>query len=320
MTLAAFLAPLSLLIERLVGYPPALYAAIRHPVVWMGALIDQLERRLNTGDRRRAKGILALALLLLVTALLAGAIAWGLRQVPFGWVAEAVLATAFLAQKELGRAVRAVADALGTSLEAGRRQVSQIVGRDPDQLDEAGVARAAIESLAESASDGVIAPLFWLLIGGLPGIALYKAVNTADSMIGHRTERHAAFGWASARLDDLLNWVPARLTALLLCGAGFLVKDADAERGWTAALRDARKHESPNAGWPEAAMAGALDFSLGGPRAYEGEVHDLPEFGAGGRRDLGANDIRKALELYGMMLNLALAASLAVALTMLRFQ
>lgn len=320
MTLAVFLAPLALLLERFIGYPPALYAVIRHPVVWMGALISVLDARLNTGTNRRAKGVVALIVLLAVTAAISVAIAWGLRQVPFGWVIEAVLATAFLAQKELGRAVGAVAGALEHSLEAGRRQVSQIVGRDPDQLDAPGVSRAAIESLGESASDGVIAPLFWLLLGGLPGIALYKAVNTADSMIGHKTERHGDFGWASARFDDLLNFIPARLTALLLSGAGFVVKDADAERGWTTALRDARKHESPNAGWPEAALAGALGFSLGGPRSYDGEVHDLPEFGAGGRRDLGPADIRKALSLYAMMLNLALAATLIIGLVLLRLQ
>lgn len=318
--MTALLAPLALLIERVVGYPPPLYAAIRHPVVWMGTLIAWLDARLNQGTNRRGRGVLVLVVLLAVTALVAGGIASGLRQLPFGWVAEAVLATAFLAQKELARAVRAVVDALDVSLEAGRLQVSQIVGRDPETLDATGVSRAAVESLAESASDGVIAPLFWLIVGGLPGIALYKAVNTADSMIGHRTDRYRDFGWASARLDDVLNFVPARLTALLLSGAALLVKDADAERGWTVALRDAHKHESPNAGWPEAAMAGALGFSLGGPRAYDGDVHDLPEFGAGGRRDLGPSDIRRALELYAMMLNLALAASLAVALVLMRLQ
>jgi adenosylcobinamide-phosphate synthase len=312
-----FLAPLALLVERLVGYPRPLYGAIRHPVVWMGALLAWLDARFNTGDNRKGRGLVALLTLLLVTVAVTGAIAYGVRQIPFGWVVEALLATAFLAQKELGRAVRAVADALDHSLEAGRRQVSQIVGRDPEQLDDAGVARAAIESLAESASDGVVAPLFWLVIGGLPGIALYKAINTADSMIGHKTERYAEFGWASARLDDVVNWIPARLTALLLAGAAFWVKGADAEKGWTTALRDAKKHASPNAGWPEAAMAGALGCSLGGPRAYEGEVHDLPEFGTG-RRDLGPKDIHKALELYAMMLNLALGLALALGVLLWR--
>lgn len=313
----SLLAPLALLLERIFGYPRPFYRAIRHPVVWMGALLAALDRAMNTGDNRRGKGLLALVVLLAVTAAITIPLAVALRLLPFGWIVEAILATAFLAQKELGRAVRAVADALDRSLEAGRKQVSQIVGRDPEQLDEPGVSRAAIESLAESASDGVIAPLFWLLLGGLPGIALYKAVNTADSMIGHKDERYAEFGWASARLDDLLNWIPARLTALLLAGAAFWVKDADAERSWTTALRDAKKHDSPNAGWPEAALAGALGFSLGGPRAYEGEVHDLPEFGAG-RRDLGPKDILRSLDLYAMMLNLALGVTLAIAILLWR--
>ncbi len=310
--MSILIAPLALIIERFVGYPQPLYAGLRHPVIWMGALIDLLDKRLNSGENRRAKGIGALVVLLVVTAAVTVPLAWGLRQVPFGWVAEALLATTLLAQKELGRAVRAVAEALDHSLEAGRIRVSQIVGRDPETLDEAGVSRAAIESLAESASDGVVAPLAFLLLGGLPGIALYKAVNTADSMLGHRTERHRHFGWASARLDDFCNFIPARLTALLFCGAAFWVKGAEAERGWTSALRDAKKHESPNAGWPESALAGALGFSLGGPRAYDGEVHDLPEFGVGGRRDLGPKDILRALQLYAMMLNLALGITLAL--------
>lgn len=313
----AFLAPLALLIERVVGYPRPLYKAIRHPVVWMGALISWLDRTLNAGANRKGRGVAALLILLPVTGAITIAAAWLLRSIPFGWVIEALLATTLLAQKELARAVRAVADALDHSLEAGRKQVSQIVGRDPEQLDGPGVARAAIESLAESASDGVVAPLFWLVLGGLPGIALYKAVNTADSMIGHRTELYAEFGWASARLDDLLNWIPARLTALLIAGAAFWVKGADAEKGWTTALRDAKKHASPNAGWPEAALAGALGFSLGGPRAYEGEVHDLPAFGDG-RTDLGPKDILKSLELYAMMLNLALGVTVAIAVLLWR--
>ncbi|HQZ13464.1 MAG TPA: adenosylcobinamide-phosphate synthase CbiB [Devosia sp.] len=312
----ALLAPLALLLERFIGYPRALYPIIRHPVVWMGALISLLDKRLNTGPGR-GRGVVALLILLLVTAAVTVPIAWGLRSFPFGWVIEALLATTLLAQKELGRAVRAVADALGHSLDAGRQQVGQIVGRDTAKLDEAGVSRAAIETLAESASDGVIAPLFWLVIGGLPGIALYKAVNTADSMIGHKTERHRDFGWASARFDDVLNFLPARLTALLFCGAAFWVKGADAEKGWTTALRDAKKHASPNAGWPEAVVAGALGFALGGPRAYAGEVHDLPQFGEG-RSDLGPADIRKAVELYAMMLNLAFGITLAIAILLWR--
>ena len=313
----AFLPALALLLERIVGYPRPLYDAIKHPVVWMGALIAALEKAMNTGAQRRLKGVLALVVLLAVTAAITIAIRHGLSLVPFGWVIEALLATSLLAQKELGRAVRAVADALDHSLEAGRKQVAQIVGRDPQTLDRAGVSRAAIESLAESTSDGIIAPLFWLVIGGLPGIALYKAVNTADSMIGHKTERHREFGWAAARFDDLVNWLPSRLSALLVAGAAFWIKGAEAEKAWTTALSDAKKHDSPNAGWPEAAFAGALGFALGGPRTYGGETHPLPTLGSG-RTDLGPADIRKSLELYAMVLNLALGITLAIGVLLYR--
>lgn len=312
-----FIAPLALLLERLVGYPRPVFATISHPVVWIGALISWLDRHLNRDSARRLKGVLALLILLVAVAAITIPVHYGLSLLPFGWVVEAILATSLLAQKELGRAVRAVADALAISLETGRRQVAQIVGRDPDELDSSGVARAAVESLAESTSDGVVAPFFWLLLGGLPGIALYKAVNTADSMIGHKTEKYLAFGWAAARCDDLLNLVPARLSALLVAGAAFWVKGADAEKAWTTALRDARKHASPNAGWPEAAFAGALGFALGGPRTYGGERVDLPTLGEG-RRDLEPADIRKALELYAMALNLLLGFALALAVLFYR--
>jgi adenosylcobinamide-phosphate synthase len=318
----AFLAPLSLLVERIVGYPQALVKVIGHPVIWMGALISFLERRLNhpdyIGTERRRAGIWMLATLLAATLAITIAIRWALWPVPFGWVIEAILATTLLAQKELGRAVGAVADGLDRSLEAGRRAVSHIVGRDPQALDAPGVSRAAIESLAESSSDGIVAPAFWLVLFGLPGIAAYKAINTADSMVGHRTERYLDFGWASAKLDDFVNWIPARLTALLLAASAFFVKGADAEAAWRTALRDAKKHDSPNAGWPEAAMAGALGFLLGGPRSYEGQVHDLPSFGSG-RTDLGAKDIHRALQLYGTMLTIVFVASAVVAVIVWRF-
>lgn len=316
--MAWLLAPLALLIERFAGYPPALFRRIGHPVTWMGALIDWLEPRLNAGGNRRWKGVLMLALLLgtcLAVSLLIVAVT---RRLPFGWVIEAILASSLLAQKELGRAVKAVADTLAVSLESGRAAVAQIVGRDPHVLDGPGVARAAIESLAESTSDGVVAPLFWLLVGGLPGIVLYKAANTADSMVGHRTERHAEFGWASARFDDVVNYIPARLTALLVAGAAFLVRRADPEAAWSTALRDARKHASPNAGWPEAAFAGALGLSLGGPRSYAGEVHDLPSFGDG-RTELTASDILSALVLYWTAMNLLLGIVAVLALALWRF-
>lgn len=316
--MAWLLAPLALFIERVLGYPPWLYKAVGHPVTWIGALISWLDGRLNSGTNRKLKGVLALILLAL-TALAVGLLVIAItRRIPFGWVLEALLASTLLAQKELGRAVKAVADGLNLSLDSGRRAVSHVVGRDPNVLDEPGVARAAIESLAESTSDGIVAPLFWLLIGGLPGILIYKTANTADSMIGHKTERYLEFGWASARFDDLLNWIPARLTALLIAGASFLTRRADPEHAWSTALRDARKHDSPNAGWPEAAFAGALGFRLGGPRSYDGIEHDLPSFGDG-RADLRASDILKALELYWTAMNLLLALVLGAGLILWRF-
>ncbi len=306
---------LAVIFERLLGYPEALVRRIGHPVIWMGRLIALLDTRLN--DRTRGRGVLALMLLLAATAAVTVPIAWVLRSIPFGWVVEAVLASSLLAQKSLDDAVQAVAAALARSLAEGRIAVSHIVGRDPETLDEAGVSRAAVESLAESTSDGVVAPLFFLVLGGLPGIALYKAVNTADSMIGHKTERHRQFGWAAARFDDLLNLIPARLAALLVAGGAFFLKGAQPEAAWSTALRDAKKHESPNAGWPEAAFAGALGFQLGGPRSYEGEIVDLPSFGTG-RADLGPADIERALQLYRATLNVTLAATAAVVLILWR--
>jgi len=306
---------LALILERLAGYPDALVARIGHPVIWMGRLIGGLDTRLN--NRTRGRGILAVVLLLAVTALVTVPIAWVLRSLPFGWIVEAFLASSLLAQKSLRDAVRAVAAALARSLPEGRTAVSHIVGRDPEALDEGGVARAAIESLAESTSDGVVAPLCFLILGGLPGIALYKAVNTADSMIGHKTERHLQFGWAAARFDDLLNLIPARLTALLVAGGAFFVKDAHPEAAWSTALRDAKQHESPNAGWPEAAFAGALGFQLGGPRSYAGELVELPSFGTG-RADLAPADIDRALRLYAATLNVTLVATAVVAVVVWR--
>ncbi len=303
---------IALIFERLAGYPDALVARIGHPVIWMGKLIALLDVRLN--DRTRSRGVLALLILLGVTAAVTVPLAALLRAMPFGFLVEALIASSLLAQKSLGDAVAAVASALRHSLPEGRTAVSHIVGRDPESLDEAGVARAAVESLAESTSDAVVAPLLWLLLFGLPGIALYKAANTADSMIGHKTERHLQFGWAAARFDDLLNLIPARLSALLIAGAARFVEGADARAAWATAWRDARKHESPNAGWPEAAMAGALGFALGGPRSYDGELVDLPSFGDG-RADLGPADIERSLRLYRMALNMALGVVAVIALT-----
>jgi len=217
---------------------------------------------------------------------------------PYGFVAVAVLASTMIAQRSLHRYVVNVASALDRNgLDAGRAAVSHIVGRDTAGLDRAGIARAAIESLAENFSDAVVAPVFWLVVAGLPGIVLYKAINTADSMVGHRTPRHTDFGWATARLDDLVNLPASRLAALLLIAASVLRTDASARRAWCAVRRDAAKHRSPNAGYPEAAMAGALDLSLAGPRVYAGVGVDDALMGDG-RRESDAKDIDRALALY----------------------
>jgi adenosylcobinamide-phosphate synthase len=236
-----------------------------------------------------------------------------LLRLPYGLVAIAVLASTMIAQRSLHRYVANVASALGKDgLEAARRAVSHIVGRDTAGLDRAGVARAAIESLAENFSDAVVAPVFWLAVAGLPGIALFKAINTADSMIGHRTPRHADFGWAAAKLDDLVNLPASRLTALLLIAASALSKDASAGHAWRAVRRDAAQHRSANAGYPEAAMAGALDLSLAGPRIYGG-VRIEDAFMGDGRRDAGAKDIVRALALYRTADALVLAVVAALA-------
>ncbi|MGV8853800.1 MAG: adenosylcobinamide-phosphate synthase CbiB [Devosia sp.] len=313
-----FIAPLALLLERWQGYPPALLTRIGHPVMWIGSLLSWLEAKLykdgQSPQRRKTRGMVAMLVVLLVTLAVTVAIQQILRLIPLGWVLEMLLATPFLAQKELRRAVQAVSDALRTSLDAGREAVSHIVGRDPQQLDGAGVARAAVETLAESTSDGVVAPWFWLVLLGLPGIALYKAINTADSMIGHKNARYIDYGWAAARLDDLVNLIPARLSAVLVTMACFFVPGASPSTAWQAATRDANKHRSPNSGWPEAAFAGALGFSLGGPRSYDDEVVDLPLMGQGETK-LGPYHIGRALELYRMTLNVLLGVSTLLALS-----
>jgi adenosylcobinamide-phosphate synthase len=241
------------------------------------------------------------ALLILLAVSLAGALALtALCRLlgPAGLLPLALLASTLLAQRSLHEHVAAVAHGLETGgLTEGRKAVSMIVGRNPDSLDEAGVSRAAIESLSENFSDGVVAPAFWLGVAGLPGIIMYKAINTADSMIGHKTPRHLAFGWASARLDDLVNLPASRLTALLIVAAAALDRDADAPGAWRAVRRDARRHRSPNAGWPEAAMAGALGLRLAGPRIY-GDVTVEDGWMGDGRAEATAADIRRGLRLY----------------------
>jgi adenosylcobinamide-phosphate synthase len=294
---------LALGLDAVIGDPAALYTRLPHPVAIIGRGISGLDRRLNREqdpmELRRAAGIATC----LVLVILSFGIGWllhrSLGSLSGGWIAEALLISAFLAQNSLHRHVAAVAYGLANEgLAGGRRAVARIVGRDPESLDEPAVCRAALESLAENFSDGVTAPLFWALLLGLPGILAYKAVNTADSMIGHRSPRHLAFGWASARLDDLLNLVPARLAALVILLAAFVAPRTSPARSLRAMRQDARHHRSPNAGWPEAAMAGALGLALAGPRRYGGEAIEDHWMNAGGRRDATAADIRRGLALY----------------------
>lgn len=300
--MAAPLALLALLFELMVGYPAALARSIGHPVTWMGQMIAWLDRRLNRDDAspepRRRAGAVALLVLLVVVGAVAFIVEQTLLLLPFGLLFAAVAASTMLAQRSLAVHVGQVADALDDGgIDAGRKAVAHIVGRDTAELDQAGVARAAIESLAENFSDGVVAPTFWMVIAGLPGAALYKAINTADSMIGHRTERYQDFGRTAAQLDDIVNLPASRLTALLIVAAAYLTKGASASAAWQAMWRDSSKHASPNAGYPEAAMAGALGLSLAGPRVYHGAITDGAWMGDG-RREATPEDIRSALELY----------------------
>jgi adenosylcobinamide-phosphate synthase len=295
---AALLIP-ALLLDAALGEPRWLWDRFPHPAVLMGRLIGGADRRFNAGRFRRAKGALVMAGLGLGALVLGGLIA----ALPDFGLIEIILAAILLAQRSLVDHVRAVGDALRLSLGDGRRAVSMIVGRDTAAMDQSDVARAAIESAAENLSDGIIAPAFWFLILGLPGLLLYKITNTADSMIGHRTPRHEEFGWAAARFDDLLNLIPARLTAVLIALA----------HGWmdpAPILRDAPLHRSPNAGWPEAAMAQVLDVSLSGPRSYHGARRDFPWVHPQGRRVVGPDDIDRACSAlwraWGLMLGLVI--------------
>ncbi len=291
-----------MLIELGLGYPQRLLRTIGHPVSWIGRLIDALDRQLNretdAAQKRRAAGIVAVVVVLAIVGTIAFLAERALLHLPLGILVAGLLASTLIAQRSLHRHVADVARALEREgVEAGRNAVAHIVGRDTASLDEAGIARAAIESLAENFSDGVVAPVFWMAIAGLPGAALYKAINTADSMIGHHTPRYAAFGWAAARLDDLVNLPASRLSALLLIVAAALSKKTSAGAAWRAVRRDAPRHRSPNAGYPEAAMAGALGLALAGPRVYGGvRVEDAMM--SDGRRAADAADIRRALALY----------------------
>jgi adenosylcobinamide-phosphate synthase len=274
---------IALLLDAAFGEPRILWDRLPHPAVLMGRLVGWCDRRFNHGQSLRLRGVLV-TLVLLVTGL---GIGWLIHALPDHGVVEVITLAILLAQKSLVEHVRAVATALRRSVVEGRAAVAMIVGRDTASMTGPDIARAAIESAAENLSDGVVAPVFWYLVLGLPGIVAYKLINTADSMIGHMTPRYREFGWASARLDDVLNLIPARLTALLIA----------LTHGWVdpaPILRDAPKHRSPNAGWPESAMAPVLNVALSGPRSYNGVRKDYPWVWPEGRRDPGPDDIDAA--------------------------
>ena len=326
---------MALLVDAIFGAPKFLFRFVRHPVALIGGAVAWLDRRLNREQRsegtRAFRGFLALVAVAAAAALAGLAVAWLSRNHPFGWIVEFPLVVVLLAQRSLYDHVRAVANALDENLEAGRSAVAHIVGRDPEQLDEHGVARAALESLAENFGDGVIAPVFWYVLFGLPGLLACKAVNTMDSMIGHTTPRHRAFGRWTARADTAMNFFPARFAGLFLALAAPLARpdrgastnargDSPARRAgaklWPAflvMLRDSNKHRSVNAGWPEGAMAGALGLALAGPRRYREVTVEDPWIG-GGTAQATAVDIRRGLRLYvaACVVNAVFVACLAL--------
>jgi adenosylcobinamide-phosphate synthase len=304
--------------DGLIGDPDWLWRRLLHPVAWIGALIGYLDRTLNREDQspqqRRSAGIASTAIIVAVAALTGFLIQILLQQVPAGNIVLALIASIFIAQRSLYQHVAAVRRAFADGgLAEARKAVAMIVGRDPEQLDEAGVCRAAIESCVENFSDGVVAPLFWLAFLGLPGLIAYKAINTADSMIGHHNERYESFGWAAARLDDLVNWPPARFSALLLAVAA-PIAGGSIGTALRVVQRDAAKHRSPNAGWPESAAAGALGLALAGPRRYAGHEVTDPFLNAEATKAAVPDDIGRALDLYtaACVIEAAVYAALAL--------
>ena len=283
----------AMLLDAIFGEPRFLWDRLPHPAVLMGRLVAFLDRTLNMGNDHKSKGVLALAILCFSAAVLGSVLS------QLGWVIEIIVAAILLAQKSLVDHVKAVATGLRISIAQGRFAVSMIVSRDTKNMTESQIARSAIESAAENFSDGVIAPAFWFLIGGLPAMLVYKFVNTADSMIGYKTKKYLEFGWASARFDDVLNWIPARISMLLI------VAFAKQPINLKAIISEAKQHKSPNAGWPEAAMARAIDVALAGPRSYDGKLQQLPWVNETGRQSITANDVDSATRILWRAWNLA---------------
>ncbi|ASP32694.1 adenosylcobinamide-phosphate synthase CbiB [Labrenzia sp. VG12] len=313
---------LALLLDAVVGDPDWLWRRVPHPVVWIGKVITAFDRLFNKTDcspaTRKLGGVLTLCALVLGAVLLGTGLHALADLLPYGNGLIVVVAAVFLAQNSLYRHVASVRDGLQQrGLEGGRQAVAMIVGRDPKQLDEAGVSRAAIESCAENYSDGVVAPLVWFALLGLPGLIAYKAVNTADSMIGHKNEIYQDFGWASARFDDLVNLPASRLAGLLIA-FGAPLAGGSPGKSLACIFHDARKHRSPNAGWPEAAMAGALGLALAGPRVYPGYTVNDPYLNADGRKVATGLDVKRALRVlfgaFGLQALLVLGAALSSSL------
>ncbi len=311
---------LALVFEAYVGEMRSLFRAVRHPVRIIGDIVAFFDRRLNREHRSEMDRAVRGALLVLMMVVVAGAAGWGIAWLsfhhPLGWIAEFLGLIALLAARGLYDHVRAVAVALKDGLEPGRQAVAHIVGRDPESLDHAGVARAAIESLAENFCDGVVAPVFWYVLFGFPGLLVYKTVNTMDSMIGHMTPQYRAFGMTAARLDDVLNLIPARLAGLFIVFGAVFVGTASPGRALKVMWRDAGRHRSVNAGWPEGAMAGALGLKLAGPRHYKTRTVSDPFIGDG-TADAGTKDINRALYLY--VVACLINAMWVAAIAMVRF-
>jgi len=297
----------ALLLDALIGDPKSLWSKVPHPAVMMGKVISWADQRFNDDDdpesTRKVNGILVCVALIVSMLILAAIVCY----LPFSWLLSVLIGASLLAQRSLVEHVQAVADALRISTTDGRVMVARIVGRDTANMSHEGISRSAIESAAENFSDGLVAPLFWFLVAGLPGILIYKIINTADSMIGYRTPRHQSFGWACARFDDVLNWIPARLTAVII------LLTAQVKTSFSKIHNDAIKHRSPNAGWPEAAMARALGVALSGPRSYEGEMRDFPWVNENGRHEAGAADIENACSILWKSWVIILAATTVVA-------